>query len=165
MESRGSPDSHHEGLTPQQRNSILALDVGDRRIGLASSDPMRVLASPGGVIVRSTLERDLEQVLAAIEEHEIGTVVVGLPFNMGGSEGTQAQKTRKFAAALASRGVAVELWDERLTTVEAIRILEDQGMKRKRIRRHVDEVAATLILDAYLRSLGSRPAKPAEAYD
>ncbi len=138
------------------RTSILALDVGDRRIGLASSDPTGLLASPAGVIQRTTLERDVELVMAAVEEHEAGRVVVGLPVNMSGSEGPQALKTREFAEAVAERGLQVEMWDERLTTVEATRMLEERGMKRKRIGRHIDEMAATLILEGYLLSMRAR---------
>jgi len=134
----------------------LALDVGDRRIGVACSDPTGLLASPVGVIHRTTLEQDLAKVMAAVEECTAGTVVVGLPVNMNGSEGSQAEKTRSFAGALKSAGLQVELWDERLTTVEATRMLQDRGVKRRHIDKRVDEIAATLILEGYLRSRGPR---------
>ncbi len=137
--------------------AILALDVGDRRIGVACSDPTALLASPIGVIHRTHLDRDVAQVQAAVEEYSAGTVVVGLPVNMNGSEGPQAEKTRVFADALIAAGLRVELWDERLTTVEATRMLQERGVKRQQIDKRVDEIAATLILEGYLRSLDRRP--------
>jgi len=144
----------------QQRSRVLALDVGDRRIGLACSDPTGVLATPAGVYRRSNgpddLATDLDRIVDLVEERQAAAVVVGLPINMDGSEGPQARKTRAFADNLAQRGLKVVLWDERLTTVEATRTLQDQGVKRKRIDRHVDELAATLILEGYLLSQGPK---------
>jgi putative holliday junction resolvase len=139
-------------LEPPSRSRILALDVGDRRIGLACSDPSGFLASPVGVYRRTHPDVDLDYIERLADENEAAVIVVGLPINMNGSEGPQAEKTRNFAAALAARGLTVELWDERLTTVEATRMLQEQGMKRQRIDRHVDELAATLILEGYLLS-------------
>ena len=144
--------------------SVLALDVGDRRIGLACSDPTGLLASPVGVIHRTELDQDVARVLAAVEEYSVGTVVVGLPINMNGSEGLQAEKTRAFAKVLISTGLHVELWDERLTTVEATRMLQERGLKRQTIDKRVDEIAATLILEGYLMSRGPRGSmSPGEA--
>jgi putative Holliday junction resolvase len=142
---------------------VLALDVGDCRIGLACSDPTGFLASPIGVYRRSDLASDVEYIANLVQERQAGRVVVGLPVNMNGSEGSQAEKTRAFAEALTARGLVVDLVDERLTTVEAIRMLQEQGMKRKRIEHHVDEAAATLILEAYLGRHGWRSTSPAEA--
>ena len=134
----------------EARSRILALDVGDRRIGLACSDPTGILASPIGVYRRKDLSTDVEYIVSLVDERGVDRVVVGLPVNMNGSEGSQAQKTRGFAEALIERGLMVDFLDERLTTVEATRILLDQGMKRKHIESHVDEAAATLILESYL---------------
>lgn len=131
---------------------IFALDVGDRRIGLACSDPTGVLASPVGVYRRVAFHQDLDSVVDLVEQHDAGTVVVGLPVNMSGDEGPQAKKTRAFADGLRARGLIVSLWDERLTTVEATKLLRDRGMKPEKIERHVDEIAATLILESYLAS-------------
>lgn len=142
---------------------ILALDVGDRRIGLACSDPTGFLASPVGVYRRASLERDIQHIAEVVAKHEAVTVVVGLPINMNGSEGAQAEKTRQFATALSAHGLKVELWDERLTTVEAIRMLQERGMKRKRIDQEVDALAATLILEGYLLSKGYA-ARPDEGW-
>jgi putative Holliday junction resolvase len=135
---------------------ILGLDVGDRRIGLALSDPTGFLASPLGIYVRRNQIEDTAYIMAVVQEHEVERVVIGLPCNMNGSEGPQAGKTREFARALAAAGLDVELWDERLTTVEATRLLQERGIKRRRIEQKIDEVAATLILDSYLRSRETR---------
>jgi putative Holliday junction resolvase len=134
---------------------ILALDVGDRRVGIAATDPSRTLASPLETYQRSSEGADIAHVknLAAIENASL--VVVGLPVNMDGSEGSQAEKTRKFAESLAQAGLAIQLWDERLTSVEATRRLRDLGYKPKDIARRVDELAAVLILEDYMRYLDS----------
>lgn len=131
----------------------LALDVGDRRIGIAVSTGF--LATPVGVHQRLTLEGDVARVAELVAEYEAETIVVGLPVNMSGTEGPQATKTREFAKTLEASGLNVVLWDERLTTVEARRMLEDRGMKRRHIDSHVDELAATLILEGYLMSVGA----------
>ncbi len=147
-------------MTPraaQVDGPVLGLDVGDRRIGLACSDPTGLLASPLGVWRRLDEERDVQHIVAMAQEHEVRVVVVGLPINMNGTEGPQAEKTRRFAECLQRAGLHVVLWDERLTTVEATRMLQERGMRAKRIPHHVDEAAAVLILEAYLASLGNRP--------
>ena len=140
-----------DSMTSENRR-ILALDVGDRRIGIAASDPTGLLASPVGVYRRRDLEHDLDYITQLAQDQEAGFIVVGLPINMNGSEGPQAEKTRQFADALAARGVSVDFWDERLTTVEATRMLQERGLRRKRIDLIVDELAATLILEGYLLS-------------
>jgi putative Holliday junction resolvase len=134
---------------------IMALDVGDRRIGIACSDPTGMLASPVGVYRRHELDRDIKYLRALAEERGASLVVIGLPVNMNGSEGSQAEKTRAFGEALAMKGVGVEYWDERLTTVEATRMLRERGMRQKRIDSLVDELAATLILEGYLLRRGA----------
>lgn len=135
---------------------ILALDVGNRRIGLACSDPTGFLATPIGTYTRTDEARDVDHILRLAREHEAATVVVGLPVNMNGSEGSQAEMTRGFAEALTRQELVVELWDERLTTVEATRMLLEQGVKPKDVPSHVDEAAAVLILESYLLSRGPR---------
>jgi len=144
-------------VEPSDRPSrILALDVGDRRIGIACSDPTGMLATPIGVYRRVAEDADLDHLVSVAREQEAAMVVVGLPINMNGSEGAQAEKTRAFGEALARRGLSVDFWDERLTTVEATRMLQDRGMRRRRIESIVDELAATLILEGYLLSREAR---------
>src|SRR5579862_4853454 len=94
---------------------VLALDVGDRRIGIACSYPTGMLATPLGVWRRQHLDQDVHHIARLMAEEVATLVVIGLPVNMDGTEGPQAAKTRAFGDALAARGVAVEFWDERLT--------------------------------------------------
>ncbi|HEX6851481.1 MAG TPA: Holliday junction resolvase RuvX [Candidatus Polarisedimenticolaceae bacterium] len=131
----------------------LALDLGDRRIGLALSDPTGVLASPHGLIERRSWRRDVEAVAAIVREHEVVEVVVGWPRTLSGDVGERAQLAEEFAQRLRTRlGVPVVLWDERLTTVEAQRTLIAGGVRRERRRQVVDAMAASLILQGYLEA-------------
>jgi putative holliday junction resolvase len=129
---------------------LLGLDVGDRRIGIAASDPTGSLASPVEVYHRRSTEVDVQHVLDLVGEYEASGVVVGLPKNMNGSEGPQADKTREFAEALQTSGLVVSLWDERLSTVEATRRLVEQRHKRRGIQDRIDSEAAALILQTFL---------------
>ncbi|MGI8825981.1 MAG: Holliday junction resolvase RuvX [Chloroflexota bacterium] len=129
---------------------LVGLDVGDRRIGVAVSDPTGYLASPVEVYRRRDGERDLQYMVDLVVEYEATGVVVGLPKNMNGSEGPQAEKTREFAGALGSRGLPVALWDERLSTVEATRRMTEQRRKPRGIQQRIDSEAAALILQSYL---------------
>lgn len=135
---------------------LLGLDVGDRRIGVAVSDPTGSLATPVEVYHRKGLERDVQHVADLAEELEVGGVVVGLPKNMNGTEGPQAEKTRAFAEALQGHVPRVVLWDERLSTVEATRRMMERGKRGKRIREKIDEEAAALILETYLDHIRMR---------
>jgi putative Holliday junction resolvase len=95
-------------------------------------------------------EYDVQHVLQLVADYEATGVVIGLPKNMNGSEGLQAEKTRDFADSLAARGVPVSLWDERLSTVEATRRLVEQHRRRRGIQERIDAEAAALILQTYL---------------
>ena len=129
---------------------LLGLDVGDRRIGVAVSDPTGSLASPVEVYHRRDDERDAKHVVDLAAEYEADGIVVGLPKNMNGSEGPQAEKTREFAQLLGAHGLGVALWDERLSTVEATRRMVEQRHKRRGIQQRIDSEAAALILQTYL---------------
>jgi putative pre-16S rRNA nuclease len=130
---------------------IAALDVGDARIGVAVSDELGLTTRGIGVVRRTGGTRDLDAIAALLAPYGPARVVVGLPLNMDGSEGRQAAKVRRFAARLgAHMGLAVELWDERLTTVEAEAVLRETGVARKRRPALVDQVAAAGILRSYL---------------
>ena len=141
---------------------IMAVDYGDARTGLAACDRTEFLASPIGVIQEYDLDRTVEQVAYAVEEYQIGMVVVGHPVNMDGSEGERAQKCELFAEKLrAMVSVPVVLWDERSTTVTAhqyLTLTTTRGKKRKEV---VDEVAATIILESYLAYRRNHPDKEA----
>jgi len=128
----------------------LGLDLGDARIGVAVSDDDRRLAVPVGTI-HTGAPADLKAIAGLVTEHAATAVVVGLPLSLSGKRGPAAAKAEAFAEALRSTlGIPVELQDERLSTVEAERALREAGVSGKRRRRQVDEVAATVILQAWL---------------
>ncbi len=129
----------------------LGLDVGDRRIGVALSDETATLASGLESVVRVGPVKDVKAVAALVRGHAVAEVVVGLPRNMDGSLGPQAQKVLAFMEDLKKAvRVPVVPWDERLTTVMAHRTLDEAEMGRRRRKGVVDKVAAILILQSYL---------------
>jgi putative Holliday junction resolvase len=129
---------------------LLGLDLGDRRIGVAVSDPTGFLASALQVLPSVGRARDAAEVARIAAEEQADAVVVGVPVNMDGSYGPQAEKSRKFGAALEQRGLPVVYWDERLTTVEAQRYLRETGVGRQRRRETLDAAAAAILLQSYL---------------
>ena len=129
---------------------LLGLDLGERRIGLALGDPTGFLASALEVLASRGRARDVEAVRAIAAREGAGAVVVGVPVNMDGSYGPQAEKSRRFGAALEAVGLPVVYWDERLTTVEAQRYLRDGGMSRQKRRQTIDATAAAILLQSYL---------------
>jgi len=129
---------------------VLALDLGDVRIGLAISDPERRLAVPLGV-VRTGAPADLKAIRSIVQDNDIALVVVGDPVLLSGERGDRSRKADEFASALrAVLGVPVELQDERLSTVEAERALRSAGATGREARRSVDQGAATIILQSWL---------------
>jgi putative Holliday junction resolvase len=134
---------------------IAALDVGEARIGVAVSDELGLTAQGIGVVARVGGRRDLEALSALLAPYQPTRLVVGLPLELSGNEGPQAAKVRAFATRAADHlGVPLEFQDERLTTVAAERALLEADLSRRRRRRLVDQVAATLILQAYLGRRG-----------
>ncbi|MEW6192072.1 MAG: Holliday junction resolvase RuvX [Bacillota bacterium] len=129
---------------------FLGLDVGDRTIGLALSDPLGVTAQGLGVLKRGKLSDDAAKVAALAKERGAGEIVVGLPRAMDGGLGPQARKVLEFVAVLERHGLKVRLWDERFTTSAAERYLIQTGVRREKRRRIIDQVAAVLILQSYL---------------
>lgn len=133
------------------RGRVLALDLGESRIGLALSDPDRSVALPAGTLRVAGAPRDLKAVAALVSEKGVTDVVVGHPVALSGARGRAAQQAEEFADALrAVLEIPVHLQDERLTTVEAERDLREAGVTGRRRREAVDEAAATLILRAFL---------------
>jgi len=136
---------------------ILALDVGDARIGVAMSDPLRILARPHSTIDRN--KRSVHLLLELCKSEGVKIVVVGLPINMRGEIESQAQKTIEFKEKLAleagNRKLMLEfvLWDERLTSVSAERLIQGSKLKDKNRRALLDQVSATLILESYMNSI------------
>lgn len=130
---------------------VLGLDLGDARIGVAISDPERRLAVPVGTIHVGQPPGELKAVAALVAEHDATLLVIGLPRSMSGDEGPRAALAREFGAALeAAVRVPIEFQDERLSTVEAERVLREAGVTGRERRRVVDRSAATVILQAWL---------------
>lgn len=137
---------------------VLALDVGDRRIGLALSDPLGYTAQPLMTVNRKDLRGDLKSLARVIRKHSVSVVVVGLPLHASGAESPQSTKTRRFAEALQNQhpGLSLHLIDERHTTQDAHGLLDTtrQHSKNESVRRMrraiVDQVSAVLLLDAFL---------------
>jgi putative Holliday junction resolvase len=139
---------------PQGR--ILALDLGQRRIGLALSDELGLTAQGLPTLVRSNLRDDLARLCELAAQRGVTLILVGNPLRMSGSESTQSAWVRQFAEKLESRsGLTVRLWDERLTTVEAERVLRQSGISIEKRRRAVDRLSAVILLQSYLESIAA----------
>ncbi len=133
---------------------IMGLDFGAKTVGVAVSDPLMITAQ-GIEVIHRKQENKLRQTYARIEElaqeYEVERFVVGLPMHMNAAEGERAEKSRDFARNLERRtGVPVVMWDERLSTVSADRILEEAGVRREHRKEHIDAIAASFILQSYM---------------
>ena len=132
----------------------MAIDFGDQRIGLAVSDLLGMLTGEAWTMEEWNMERAAKRIAEAAKQRDVGTLILGLPKNMDGSEGPRAEKSRQFREMLiAESGLPVILWDERRSSIEAHAILHAGGKKEKKHRKTVDAVAASLILEGYLGSL------------
>ena len=132
----------------------MAIDYGDARIGLAVSDLTGILCGEAWTMEEWNMERAAARIAEEAKKRDVGTLVLGLPKNMDGTEGPRAEKSRAFSELLiAQTGLPVVLWDERRSSIEAHAILHANGKKEKVHRRSVDAVAASLILEGYLGSL------------
>ncbi|MBI2847450.1 MAG: Holliday junction resolvase RuvX [Chloroflexi bacterium] len=133
---------------------ILGLDIGDRRIGVAMSDPGGSLASPLGVITRKDDDSSIEAIASLVSEHGVELVVLGMPHSLHGKEGPQAEKVKAYSLVLSQKlKTPVRVWDERFSTVEAERLLRESGIKAWERKSRRDAWAAALILQGYLDSL------------
>jgi len=129
----------------------MALDLGDKRIGIALSDPSWMVASSHSVIKRSSRKSDFAKIKHIVREQNVIRIIVGLPTLPSGEEGTRAAWARDYAADLAnSTAIEVDVWDESLTTVDAEESLRNRGISRERYRDRLDAVAAAFILQSYL---------------
>jgi putative Holliday junction resolvase len=132
---------------------ILALDVGTKRIGIAVSDEMELTAQGVDVLTRAGKSKDFAMMREIIEKYSPRLLIVGMPLNMDGTSGESARQALAFADSLKDEfGISVETWDERLTTVSSERILLEADVSRKKRRKVIDKVAATLILQSFLDS-------------
>ena len=136
---------------------IVALDVGDARIGVAVSDASRLIASPVEVIHRVGFGPDVKRVQEICRRYDTTLILSGLPLNLNGTEGPQAAKVRLFCQQLEKVGLVVYYQDERLTTVTAENALLEGNMHRAQRRQTVDKVAAAVILQQYLDTINQQP--------
>ncbi len=138
---------------------ILALDYGDKTVGLAISDENLKIAQPLFTVARKNpidVKDTIRQIVQVVDEKNVGRIVIGMPLNMNGSEGERAQKTKWFKKKL-SKSVSIEivLWDERLSTVSADGFLVQGQVKKQDRKKYLDKVAASIILESYLGYLNN----------
>jgi putative Holliday junction resolvase len=130
---------------------LLALDLGERRIGVAISDPTGTLARPLTTIIRASRREDFEAIADLVSANEAERVIVGLPLSLDGTEGPQARRVRRYADRLAQAvDVPLEFWDERYSSREAADILGQTKRGRREMRDRIDATAAAVILQSYL---------------
>jgi len=130
---------------------VMALDVGDRRIGVAISDPTRFLASPLCTVERDTSSSEIQQIEKLVESHEASELLVGMPLQLSGKKGIQARLVEGFIKNLEKRlSIPIQTVDERFSTVEAERMLRQAGKSPSSDKHLVDSVSAVIILQSYL---------------
>ncbi|MCA9867580.1 MAG: Holliday junction resolvase RuvX [Anaerolineales bacterium] len=130
---------------------VMALDLGEKRIGIAISDPTRTIASPHSVLNRASRAADFAHYAQLINEQRITLLVIGLPITLGGQEGQRAAWVRDYADGLRDQiDIPITFWDESLSTVAATAALHAQGRRGRKVKERVDAVAAALILQSYL---------------
>lgn len=135
----------------QAQGRVMSLDVGSRRIGIAVSDPLGITAQGLDTLHRKNKRHDFEHLAAIIRNYSVREIVVGLPLRMSGVEGIQAEKMKVFAEDLRKRfGLPVHLWDERLTSAEANRLLRETDLSIEKRGKAVDRMAAVLILQGWM---------------
>ncbi len=136
------------------KGRILALDLGEKRIGVAISDATRTIAQPLDMIPRTSRQADFEAIGRFVQEQQANLLLVGLPLRLDGTVGEKAAWVKDYAADLQKTlNVPLEFFDESFTTVQAEASLRSRGKKGRQIRQNVDAVAASFILQAYLDSL------------
>lgn len=140
-------------MLTQPKSRVLGLDVGSRRIGVAVSDPLGITAQGLETLHRKNKKHDFAYLRRLIRDHEIGEIVVGLPLRMSGAEGMQARKIQLFADDLRKYfKLPIHLWDERLTSAEANRLLRETDLSIEKRGQAVDRMAAILILQSWMDS-------------
>lgn len=136
-----------------RKGRILALDLGKKRIGLALSDPLGITAQGLPTIQRSNIRADMAALAGIVAEREVTLLLMGNPLHMSGNHGRQADYVHEFAERLAAHtGVPLKYWDERLTTVEAHRVLRSSGIGIEKRARAIDKLSAVILLESYLDS-------------
>ncbi len=152
-----TPDELKQHVAAGRR--VLGLDLGEKTIGLALSDPSLIVATPMATIRRTKFTADAEKLVLLIAEHDVAGLVIGLPVNMDGSEGPRCQSVRQFGANLLGKiDIPVAFWDERLSTAAVTRTLLEADVSRARRAQVVDKMAAAYILQGALDFLAARGA-------
>lgn len=137
-----------------QYKRLMGVDYGDKRIGIAFSDLLQVIASPHEIYNTKTREEDLRYLSMLAKSWEVEKIIFGLPLNMDGTEGERAKLTREFALELAElSGIAVDFEDERLTSLEADDLLIEAGYNWKKRKTMIDKLSASLILENYMKKI------------
>ena len=133
----------------------MALDLGAKRIGLALSDPLGITAQGLPTLQRTNIREDLAALASLAEKHQVTLLLLGNPLHMSGRAGRQAEYTRAFGDRLAQHtGIELRYWDERLTSVEAQRVLKSSGISIQKRAAAVDKLAAQILLESYLEAQG-----------
>ena len=144
-------------ISDSEHTRIMGLDIGEKRIGVALSDPLGIIAGALTVVDRVTDDAALKEIIDLARENEVERIVVGMPRSLDGSLGKQAQAVQSFVDLLKKRtDIPVVTWDERLSTVAAERMLLEVGMKRDKRKKRRDSLAAAIILQGYLDRERSR---------
>jgi|SRR5580704_12307045 putative Holliday junction resolvase len=152
-----SDASQKDTLQPSRSGRILGLDVGSRRIGIAVTDPLGITAQGLETLQRKNKRTDLKELERIIREYQVKEIVIGLPLRMSGAEGIQAEKMQLFAEELKKRfRLPIHLWDERLTSAEANRLLRETELSIEKRGKAVDRMAAILILQGWMESRSQR---------
>ena len=155
------PTHSQNGLASRSLARVLGLDVGSKRIGLAISDPLGITAQGLETLHRQNKRLDFAQLEKVIREYEVTEIVVGYPLRMSGAEGIQAEKMQRFAEELRQRfPVPIHLWDERLSSAQANRLLRETEMSIARRGQVVDQMAAVLILQSWMDARDSHRQEP-----
>ncbi|MCW6678052.1 Holliday junction resolvase RuvX [Anaerococcus sp. NML200574] len=130
---------------------IMALDVGDKTIGIALSDPMLITSQPLETIKRTKVKFDIDRIEELVNENEVSTLIVGLPKNMNNTIGPQAMRVISFVDLIKKRlDIEIIYQDERMTTLESEAVLIDMSVRRENRKKHIDKIAASFILQSYL---------------
>lgn len=143
---------------------VICLDIGDRRIGVAVTDPLNLTAQAVETIQARGFERDAARVLELCRRYETDRVLCGLPLNMDGSAGIQAQHSRAFAEYLEGKGLRIRFQDERLTTRQARSVLLEADVRRAKRKEYIDQLAATYILQSFMDAGGWREQERQKIY-
>jgi putative Holliday junction resolvase len=131
---------------------IMGLDIGSHTIGVAITDELRITAQGLKTIRRKSKEEDFEEIIRIIDQFKIGKIVVGLPKNMNGTLGKQAEKVLQWIKAISEKvDLPIVTWDERFSTVEASRVLLEADLSRKKRKKTIDKLAAVIILQGYIQ--------------